>query len=194
MERVNQLFMRGLIAVLPISITLFLLVWLVSTAETFFGGLLQLLVPADDYIPGMGILAGFVLIFAVGILLQGYLFRRLSGVFDGLVERIPFVKTVYSSMRDVSKFVSAAQEGGDSTLQSAVLVKFADGLRVMGFITDRSVEVGDGSSRMAVYIPMSYQIGGFTVLLSEDDVEQIDLSVQEAMQFVLTAGMTSHKN
>ena len=194
MERINQLFMRGLIAVLPISITLFLLVWLVSTAETFFGGLLQLLVPADDYIPGMGILAGFVLIFAVGILLQGYLFRRLSGVFDGLVERIPFVKTVYSSMRDVSKFVSAAQEGGDSALQSAVLVKFANGQRVMGFITDRSVELGGGSSRMAVYIPMSYQIGGFTVLLSEDDVEQIDLSVQEAMQFVLTAGMTNHKN
>ena len=72
-----------------------------------------------------------------------------------------------------------------------VLVTLQDDCRLIGFVTNPRFELEDGSERVSVYLPMSYQIGGFMVLLSPDRLEPLDISVEDAMRLVLTAGVRS---
>lgn len=195
MKKISQLFLQGLLAVLPVVLTIYIVYWLGSLAESTLGQLIKLILPYDWYIPGMGILAGFGVILAVGILLKAYIFRKVAGAFEHLLERIPLIKTVYGSIRDIAKFASA---GKDEDLQKTVLVTMDDDIKVMGFITQRSPSIGledpnqgakNNSSLIAVYIPMSYQIGGFTIMVPESRLDYLEMSAQDAMRFIVTAGM-----
>ena len=193
MKKISQLFLQGLFAILPITLTLFILYWLGSIAESTLGKIIRWLLPESLYWPGMGILIGFALIFIIGVLLNAYLFRRLADLFDQLFTRIPLVKIIYNSVRDIAKFASISKEGSDD-LQKVVLVTLPKNIKLVGFITTQSLPFKQSGDNIAVYLPMSYQMGGFTVIVSESDVEAIDMSVQDAMQFILTAGITEQNS
>ncbi len=188
MKKINRLFFKGLFATLPIAVTLAVLYWLGSLAESILGGLLKWLLPDAWYWPGMGLIAGFVFILGIGILLNAYVFRKLVKLAETQLEKIPLVKTVYNSVRDVAKFVSNANK--DDDLQKAVIVTLDDDIRAIGFITRESITLGVTENLIAVYLPMSYQIGGFTLMLPESRIEELDMSTQDAMRMVLTAAMT----
>ena len=191
MKKISQLFLKGLFAILPIAITLSMLYWLGSIAESTLGGILKWLLPHSWYWPGMGLIAGFVFIVTIGILLNAYVFRRLGNMLERLIEAIPLVKVIYNSVRDISKFASSSDR--DSELQKAVVVTLADGTKLIGFITRKSITLGQSENLTAVYLPMSYQIGGYTIMLPESRIEILDMNVQDAMRLVLTAAMTAPK-
>jgi len=134
MKKISQLFLQGLFAILPITLTLFILYWLGSIAESTLGKIIRWLLPESLYWPGMGILIGFALIFIIGVLLNAYLFRRLADLFDQLFTRIPLVKIIYNSVRDIAKFASISKEGSDD-LQKVVLVTLPKNIKLVGFIT-----------------------------------------------------------
>jgi uncharacterized membrane protein len=193
MKKLSQLFFQGLIALLPIILTITVLYWLGSIAESTLGKILKWLLPDHWYWPGMGILVGVAIVFAIGVLMNAYLFRQLANLFDRLMNKIPLVKIIYSGVRDIAKFASLSKEKGGKQLQKTVLVRLTDKARVVGFITNDSPPFSqkESSEKMiAVYIPMSYQVGGFTIIVPESNVDVVDMSVQEAMRFILTAGMT----
>lgn len=187
MKKISQLFLRGLFAVLPLAITLSILYWLGATAESVLGGFLQWLLPDGRYWHGMGLLIGFVVIFGIGVLLNAYVFRKLAGFVDALFEKIPLVKTIYNSVRDIARFASASQRGND--LQKVVSITLDTNIRLIGFVTQKSIKLGE-DSLVAVYFPMSYQIGGYTLFLPESRLQPLDISVQEGMRLVLTAAIT----
>jgi uncharacterized membrane protein len=190
MKKISQLFLQGLLAALPIIITGYIIYWSGSLAETMLGKAIQFILPATWYIPGMGILAGFGVLLAIGVLLKAYLFRQLAELFERLLEKIPFVKTVYKGVRDIAKFVSSKNT---EDLQRTVLLSLDDNIdnniKVLGFVTRRNLSLGKNDNLLAVYVPMSYQIGGFTLLVPESRVEPIDIDTQSAMRFIVTAGM-----
>ncbi|WP_019589062.1 MULTISPECIES: DUF502 domain-containing protein [unclassified Thioalkalivibrio] len=196
MRKISRTFLTGLAAILPAMVTLALLWWLGSTAEQVLGGLLQAVLPDLLYVPGMGIAAGVGLVFAVGVLLQAYLVRWLFNWLEGLMQRIPVVKTIHGTVRDVTRLVS-----GDIHQQfgQAVLVTLP-GLeaRVIGFVTREDFEglpdALGGAETLAVYMPMSYQIGGYTLMLPRDRVEPLELSLEDAMRYALTAGVSARKD
>ncbi len=190
MKKISQLFLQGLFAILPITLTFFVLYWLGSVAESTLGNIIRWVLPADWYWTGMGIIVGFGFILIIGILLNAYLFRRIAGFFDKLFARIPLVKVIYNSIRDISQFASISKDNGDNDLQKAVLVTLNDSTRVVGFVTNKSDPFKQSGDSICVYIPMSYQIGGFTVIVPESSVETVDMDVQDAMKFVLTAGIS----
>lgn len=187
MKKISQLFLQGLVAILPITITLAILFWLGSIAEQTLGAVMRWLLPEQWYWPGLGVLAGLVFIFLIGVLMNAYLFRKL-GVWTGvLLNKIPLVKTIYSSVKDIARFASPNENKED--LKKAVLVSFDNDIQVIGFITNNSPPVtGD---LVAVYLPMSYQIGGFTLLLPKSRYQELDMSVPDAMRLAFTAAMTS---
>lgn len=187
-------FFQGLIVVLPIAITFALLFWLATILEAMLGGLVRLFIPAERYINGFGVLAGIVLIFAAGAMMQMWVTRQLLARAEALMERIPVIKSIYGTIRDLAKVV--AKNGKGEQFQKVVTIAISNNIRLMGFVTrEDATELSDGSGipeeTVGVYLPMSYQIGGYTAFVPRSAIQRIDMSVEDAMRFVFSAGMSS---
>lgn len=186
-------FLRGLGVVLPIALTLYFVVWSVRAAEMLMKPLALLMIPsARDYIPGSGLVLGIALLYLTGLLVQLFVIEWLVGLGQHMLERTPLVKSIYNALND---FMSYIVRRPSETASRVVNVKLADELSLVGFITDPDPVAlrapGDPDDRVAVYLPMSYQLGGFTVLLPRDRLRPLDLGVEDAMRLVLTAGVGS---
>lgn len=186
MKKISQLFFQGLIAILPIALTLYLLFWLASLAESVLGGLLRSVFPDSWYWPGTGIIAGILFILGIGLLLDAYVFRQIAKSMESWLTKIPLINTIYNSIRDIADFASGSKDG---KLQKVVLVRLDDDVRVMGFVTREGFTLGEHENLTAVYVPMSYQIGGFTLFLPPSKFEHLDMKVKDAMHFALTGGV-----
>lgn len=190
----GRIFFTGLAAVLPLAVTVAILWWLLSGMERVLGQAVMWLLPNAWYIPGMGILLGLVIIFAIGLLARAWLFRKIFNIWDAAFSRIPLVKTVYGAVQDFMKFISG---GAGKNFDRVVMVEI-DGIRLVGFVTcENSLELpnplGD-DERIAVYFPMSYQIGGYTLFLPKSRLTPVDMSMETAMRFVVTAGLSGGKS
>lgn len=188
----SKIFITGLAALLPIVISVWVVWWLGTTFETFLGGLYKLVIPERYYFPGLGIALGLVLTFVVGLLTKAWLFRKLFDWWDGLFARIPLVKTVYGAVRDFMKFVSS--DTGEQ-FNRVVLVEFeAPKAKLLGFVTRENFDAFPGlgdNDEVAVYFPMSYQIGGYTLFLPKSRLVPLDMKMEDAMRFVVTAGLST---
>jgi uncharacterized membrane protein len=196
MKSLGRILLKGLLAILPIGLTLYLVYWLGVTTETLLSGPLKLALPDAWYRPGMGLVAGFLLLLLVGVLVNAFVVRRMLAFGESLLLRIPVVKTVYAALRDLTNLVRTSDRKRE--LERVVMVRMGPG-RVIGFVTQENatlpgVLAADGRQReplVAVYLPMSYQIGGYTLYLPRDQIEATDLSVEAAMRIVLTGGLQS---
>ncbi len=186
-------------AILPIALTLYLIYWLASTAESVLGAGIEFLLQRInvEYMTGMGIAAGVLLTLGIGLLLKFWIFRKLFSLGEKLLEQIPGIKSIYGSVRDLVGFFDASKEKG---FDKTVMVTIGDDqTSLMGLVTrddfsDLPKGIGDDET-VAVYLPMSYQLGGFTVMVPKSKVRPVDMKVDQAMQFVLTAGVsTEHKD
>jgi uncharacterized membrane protein len=193
MKKILRKFLAGLATILPVLITAYLLYWLAKSAEKSLGSLIRLVLPEGWYWPGMGIGAGIILIFFIGLLMQAWGVRSLVAWVERIVLRIPLIKTVYGAVRDLIGFLT---QGKDSGLRQVVAIKIGDGnIQLIGFVTREDLiglpeEIG-GQDKIAVYLPMSYQLGGYTVIVPRSAVQPLDMSLEEATRFVLTGGVTA---
>lgn len=189
MKTLGRILLKGLLTILPISLTLYFVYWLGVTAETLLSGPLKWLLPTEFYRPGMGLIAGFLLLILIGLLVNAYIVRRLFELGESLLLRVPVVKTVFAALRDLTGLMRVGGSGGE--LQRVVMVDFGPG-RVIGFVTQENASLpglGTDEALVAVYLPMSYQIGGYTLYLPRDRIAPTDLSVEAAMRIVLTGGL-----
>jgi uncharacterized membrane protein len=189
MKSIGRILLKGLLTILPIGLTLYFIYWLGVTAESRLSGTLKLLLPRGFYRPGMGLIAGFLVLFIVGLLVNAYVVRRVFGFGESLLLRIPVVKTVFAAIRDLTGLMRGGDTGRE--LERVVLVSVGPG-KVLGFVTQENATipgVDTDEPLVAVYLPMSYQIGGYTLYLPRDRIEPTDLSVEAAMRIVLTGGL-----
>jgi uncharacterized membrane protein len=193
MKKIMRKLLAGLATILPVLITAYLLYWLAASAEKSLGRLIRLVLPEGWYWPGMGIAAGLLLIFLIGLLMQAWGVRSLVAWVERIVLRIPLIKTVYGAVRDLIGFIT---QGKDSGLRQVVAVTIGDkNIQLIGFVTREDLaglpeEIG-GHDKIAVYLPMSYQLGGYTVIVPRSAVQPLDMSLEEATRFVLTGGVTA---
>lgn len=193
MKKLGTLFLQGLMAILPIALTIYLVYWLAASAETVLGKGMRLAVGAEHYVPGLGVLAGLLITLGIGVLLRVWLFRKLFSLGETLLQKIPGIKYLYGSIRDMVGFFDASKEKG---FDKTVMVTIGEGdVRLMGVVTredfsDLPAGIGDEHT-IAVYLPMSYQFSGFTVMVPKAKVQPVDMKVDQAMQFLLTAAVTS---
>lgn len=190
-RKLRSALVRGLVVVLPIGLTLWLLWWLGSSTEALLQQVITLVIPAEHYRPGMGIVAAVVLLLAAGTMVNALIVRRVLAAWERFLDRIPVVKTIYGAIRDFTKLLPA--DGKRRELSHVVLARFGDA-RIVGFVTrDDASELGLTSPQdklVAVYFPMSYQIGGYTLLLPSSAIERLDMPVESAMRLVLTGGLS----
>ncbi len=189
---ISRNILTGLVTILPVILTFYFLYWLAVSAERMLGGLIRLLLPGDFYWPGMGLAAGLLAVFVVGLLMHAYLVQRLFAMAESVLYHTPLIKSIYRAIRDFFDYFSPTSK---KEFQQVVAVTLGNSdMEVIGFITqaDRKQMPKDfqAADCVLVYLPLSYMIGGYTVLIPRSAVRPLDMSMEEAMRFTLTAGVT----
>ncbi|WP_101048025.1 DUF502 domain-containing protein [Macromonas nakdongensis] len=195
MKPLWQYFLRGLMALLPLGLTVYLLYALVVWSEALAMRLIRPFV-GDFYLPGLGLLLGTGSAVFIGFLLSTRLTARLLSWVELPFTNIPVVKSIYSSLKSFADYFSPQHQDGDA--QQVVILRLpGQELEVVGLITRNHLRglppgflPGD---RVAVYLPMGYMIGGYTLFVPRDWLTPIDMSVEEAMRSSLIAWM-AHRN
>jgi uncharacterized membrane protein len=185
-----RLFFKGLATIIPIALTLIICLWLAGIAERGFGGMLKWFIPESWYITGMGLLIGIVAVMAIGLLSQVYLFRKLIDLGEAILDRMPVVKSVFRATKD---FVDYFSSGDENRFSQVVMVRHPDlKLSIMGFVTreDFSDLPFGKEGEIAVYLPLSYQVAGYTIFVPREWCEPIDMPFEDAVRLILTAAMT----
>ena len=190
-RKFRSALLRGLVVVLPIGFTIWLLWWLSSSTESLLRRLILLVIPPEHYLPGMGIAAALVLLLAAGTLFNAMLVQGALASWERFLDRIPVVKTVYLAIRDFLRFFPSSGHSHD--LRRVVLVPFGPG-KVIGFVTAESgsvLGVPGHDEAVGVYLPMSYMIGGYTVFVPRNLLEPTTLTVEAGMRLALMGGVQS---
>lgn len=186
---ISKTLFTGFITVIPVVLTLYLLFWMVNSSEQMMGTLLRWLLPDGLYFPGMGVIVALGILFAIGLLMKAYIGRQLFAFAEDLMVRIPFVKSVYRALRDFFDFLSPKEKK-----PGQVVAVTLNGMEMIGLVTQEDMQRLPKSFRdpekILVYFPMSYMVGGFTVLVPRSYVRPMEMGKDEAIRFVMTAGIT----
>jgi uncharacterized membrane protein len=191
MNTLGKLFLKGLAVVIPSALTLAILWWLAGGAEQILGNLLSRFLPTGWYIPGMGVLSAVAITILIGLLTHVILFQRLFAVGDAILNRLPLVKTLYSAIKDFIGYLSPDSQVATSKV---VLVRLpGQSFELLGFVTredcSRLPLQLTVENPVAVYLPFSYQIGGYTLFLPRSCLTPVDMSFEAAMKLVLTGAV-----
>lgn len=185
MRNIRNLFITGLLTLLPISITILVLKIIYEFLDGFSSPLLRWILGFD--IPGIGFLITVSTIVLTGAIANNFIGKRVLALFDAMVHRIPFINTVYNSVKELSFNLSS---GKNSNFSQVVLVKFpSESSRSIGFIT-RDTIMMSGKTRTAVFVPTTPNpTSGFILFFESSDVECLDISVDEAVKMVVSMGV-----
>jgi len=191
MKSILKSFVNGILTIVPIILVIYVTYKTFMFLDGLLGGFLKQYFK-ESYVPGIGILATLVLITILGFLSTKFITGTIFRIIDRVLEKIPFVKTVYSVIKDtVHSFLGEKK----SFSKVALVTVPGTNMKSLGFVTAEDLEVfyEPLSDYIAVYVPQTFQVAGFTFLIKKEDVEFIDIKPEDAMKFILSGGMTSKK-
>jgi uncharacterized membrane protein len=143
----------------------------------------------------MGLVAGLVLIALIGVLSHVLIFQKLFNLGETIVNRLPLVKTIYTAIKDFIAYLSPDKE---SAMSKVVMVQLpGQSFQLIGFVTREQFDdlpfTPTAADPVAVYMPMSYQIGGYTLFLPRSALTPLDIPFEQAMRLVLTGAVTKQR-
>lgn len=194
MNALGKLFLKGLAVTIPVALTLAIIWWLASLAERLLGGLMAWALPSGWYLPGMGLVSALALILLVGLLSHVLIFQKLFEWGENLFNRLPLVKSIYTAIKELMGYLSG-DSGGQ--FNKVVMVQLPGQVgELLGFVTREQFDDVPLAPRaqdpVAVYMPMSYQIGGYTLYLPRSMLTPVDLSFEQGMRLAITGGLTAN--
>ena len=194
-HRVRTYFLAGLLALIPLIVTIGILSWLFNVLDGFLGPYIY------DWLgrpmPGLGLIATIVLVFAIGIVTTNIIGRRLMGAVDEALHRIPLVRSIYSMTKQVSDSLLQART---VAFQQVVLIEYPRrGLYQIGFVTgmiegplQERLAAKAGERLVNVFVPATPNpMAGSLVLLPERDVHGLGISVQDGLKLVISGGLAA---
>ncbi len=186
-KKIASYFFQGLLVIAPISITLYVIYLFVTTVDNGINDYLQEIIGRKIF--GLGLLVGILLITLIGFLSSTLIFRLLFSVLDDLVNRTPLIKVVYSSLKDLFSSIFSDKKKFDQPVIVSMIR--GSGIYKMGFITKEDMSEIGMKTRIAVYLPHSYNFSGNMYVVESDLVEILhDVSPADAMKFIVSGGVT----
>ncbi|RSD26271.1 DUF502 domain-containing protein [Mesobacillus subterraneus] len=189
MKSIIKNFINGILTIVPIILVIYVIYKTFMFLDSLLGNSLRPFLQ-ERYIPGIGLLTTLILITALGWLSTRFITGGLIKIIDRLLEKIPFVKTIYSVIKDtVHSFL-----GEKKSFSKVALVTIpGTNMKSLGFITTENLKdfYEPLSDHIAVYVPQTFQVAGLTFLIPKSEVEIIDVKPEDAMKFILSGGMTS---
>ncbi|NRQ51930.1 DUF502 domain-containing protein [Brevibacillus sp. HD1.4A] len=189
MKRVIRYFLEGLLYVIPLAVTIYILYYIFATVDSWFYNLARSNFPL--HFPGIGVLITIVGITVVGFLASNVLTRGVLSIVDRLFEKVPFIKLIYTSIKDlIGAFV-----GDKKSFDKPVLVTLSKdtGAKVIGFITKESMDTYGLADHVAVYLPQSYNFAGNLLLFPSEQVQPLDMDSADVMAFLVSGGVSGKK-
>jgi len=183
MKNLSRYFINGLIVIVPVAITFFVIAEILEFTERLLGRHLPV------KFPGLGLIAVLLIILLVGWLSSHLMMQRLIALGEQLLSRIPFVKFIYNSVKQLSTAVFESK----NMFKHAVLVPYPHpGSKALGFVMSGLSEPITrqlGEESVCVFIPMSLNMtAGFNIIVPKRDIIPIDVTSESALQYILTAG------
>jgi uncharacterized membrane protein len=187
---VRAAFLRGVVVIIPLVLTYWVFSGLLNAIDGVFSPVLEQWLGRE--VPGLGFLTMAVLILLVGLLTRNLIGRLLFAGFENVLNSIPFVRSVYSAVRDlISAFVSGDKT---KTFREVVMVEYPrPGLYCIGFVTNRIPyrgKAGEASDFVSVYFPNPPNpTSGFLILVPRDHAVPLAITVEEGLKLVLSGGI-----
>lgn len=179
MKRLLSYFVRGLVVVGPLALTVYICVVIFTTIDNWLG------LP----IRGVGFVLAIVFVTLVGFFASNFLTASVLGWVDSAVERLPFVRLLYSSTKDMlNAFVGEKRRFDKPVLVS---VSADREVKVLAFLTSDSLVSLGRADLVTVYMPQSYGLAGHIIVVPADRVERIQADAAEVMAFIISGGVTT---
>ena len=183
-------FIAGILAVVPLAVTIWIFVWLFNWIDGFLQPLITQIFGRP--IPGIGFGITLVLIYLIGVIVSNFVGRRLVRYGESILAKIPLAWQLYNGVKQILQSFSAP---GKTGFMQVVLVEFPrKGMRTIGFITNESYDKS-GERLLNIFIPTAPNpTSGFLQIAREEEVIRTNISVEEALRMVVSAGRVSIKD
>ena len=192
----RRYLIAGLLVWVPLGITIYVINFLVTTLDQTL-----LLVPeglrpealVGFHIPGLGVLLSFLILVGTGVVAANFFGQRLILAWESILGRIPVVKSIYSSVKQVSD--TLLSDTGNA-FRKALLVEFPrEGCWTIGFLTGTpsdAVSLHLDGDHVSVYVPTTPNpTGGYFVMVPRASVRELDMSVDEALKYIISMGVVA---
>ena len=195
-KALKKYLITGVLVWLPIAVTIWAMTYIISAADRLISLLPESWQPQHFWgfnIPGLGIVAATVVLFVTGVFAANVLGRRILGAWDSLLGRIPVVKSIYSSVKKVSESLLS---DSSRSFKTPVLVPFPQpGIWTIAFVSGHIPAKLKGSlpqddDYISVYVPTTPNpTGGYYIMVKKSDVRELDMSVDQALKYVISLAM-----
>lgn len=189
MKKLVRLFLQGLLLITPVGITVFIIYKIGAIMDSLASGILILFnIP---HYPGMGIILSIVVITLIGILSKSWLSKKLFNYIDLLFTNVPLVKVIYTTIRDT---ISTFTEGKKGFSKLALVHIPNSEIKLLGFITNEQLDRFGLEEYISVYLMQSMQWAGNLILVPKSMVTVLDMSVEDAIKFIASAGLVRNNS
>ena len=182
MKKLVDYFIKGLLVFVPMALTVFLLIWAFTSLDEAFRALFRI------KIPGLGLLMTLGLIIVIGFIASNFLGKRLFALIEKIFTGLPLVKLLYSAVKDMIE----AFAGEKKSFDKPVIARISPGgvAKIIGFVTQESLENFGLSDHVAVYLPQSYNFAGNVLLFPKEAITPLSIESSKAMAFIVSGGVS----
>ncbi|WP_316829060.1 DUF502 domain-containing protein [Pedobacter miscanthi] len=181
---------KGLLIVVPIAVSIFIVVWAVTTVDSWLNVNNILGVNPNTgesrNIPGLGLLTVLTIILLAGIFVTNLVTEPMYNWFQRMMQRLPLLNFIYSSIKDLTE----AFVGDEKKFNHPVLVEVEGGLKKIGFLTQNDLHKLDLPDEVAVYFPLSYSFAGQLCIVKREKVADLNMTAADAMKLVVSGGVS----
>ena len=182
MKKLIEYFIKGMVIFVPMALTVFLLIWAFSSLDAGFRALFRI------EIPGVGLLLTVALIVVIGFIASNFLGRKLFALIEKVFTGLPLIKLLYAAVKDMIEAFAGDKKSFDKPVIATIVPGGA--AKVIGFVTQESLENLGLSDHVAVYLPQSYNFAGNVVLFPKDSVKPLGIESSQAMAFIVSGGVS----
>jgi uncharacterized membrane protein len=179
MKKITRYFFEGLIVLLPLTATIYLIYLLFIKIDGMF----------NFDIPGIGLLITLGIIVVTGFIASNILTKGVVGIIHDIFSRLPLIKIIYNSIKDlIEAFV-----GDKKKFNKPVLVQFSEngGVELLGFVTEENLEILGEQGKVAVYIPQAYNFAGNLIVVQSSNIKLLDAKAKDIMTFIVSGGLSA---
>lgn len=198
-KKIKSVLLTGFAAIIPVGVTLYIIFFLIRTMDNLVKIIPHRFQPDEllgFHIPGLGIIITLIMIFLVGLITKSYLGRKAVSLGEWIVDKIPFVSGIY---KGVKQLVDAIFSDKHKSFRKAVLIEYPRrGLYSIAFVTGDSqgeVQEKTAQKHINLFVPTTPNpTSGFYIMIPEQDVINLDMSVEEAFSLIISGGIISPNN
>jgi uncharacterized membrane protein len=179
MKRISQYFLQGLLFLIPLFVTVYVIYWIFIKID----GILNFPVP------GLGFVVTLVFITLIGLVASNFLTKNIVHLVDRIFVRLPLVKMLYTSIKDLVNAFVGDRKSFNRPVQ--VVIDRENNVRALGFATRDSLDSIGILDSMAVYLPQSYNFAGNLIIVDTDKVIPLAADPGEVMKLIVSGGVSS---